>query len=339
TYLNHLSADYLRYYYAAKLTAAVDDIDLNLEDFQQRVNSDLVGKVVNIASRCAGFIGKRFGGQLSPECSEPELMRHFIASGEDVAELYEAREFSKAVRQIMQLADQANQYIDAHKPWELAKQEDQQQTVHEVCSVGINLFRYLITYLQPILPATAEKAEAFLNLPLRWPVQGDILLAHKVNKFKPLITRIEEAQITAMVEESKEADSKKAVIAKTESKTEAESSNEITIDDFLKIDLRVARVTAASDVEGADKLLQLTLDVGDHTRTVFSGIKSAYQAAELVGKFVVVVTNLKPRKMRFGVSEGMVLAAAGEGEEEVWLVEPDGSKATEPGARIGMRVS
>ncbi len=352
TYLNHLQADYLRYYYAAKLTAAVDDIDLNMEDFQQRVNSDLVGKVVNIASRCAGFIGKRFGGQLSPECSEPELMQRFIATGEDIAGLYEKREFSKAVRLIMQLADQANQYIDANKPWELAKQEDQQQTVHDVCSVGINLFRYLITYLQPILPATADKAEAFLNLPLRWPVQGDILLGHSINKFKPLITRIEEAQIAAMVEESKApadepADKETTAVAKSSkkpastavSKVETVDSNEITIDDFLKVDLRVARVTAANDVAGADKLLQLTLDVGDHTRTVFSGIKSAYQAADLVGKLVVVVANLKPRKMRFGVSEGMVLAAAGEAEEEVWLIEPDGSTATEPGARVGMRVS
>ncbi len=339
TYLNHLNTDYLRYYYAAKLTAAVDDIDLNLQDFQQRVNSDLVGKVVNIASRCAGFIGKRFGGRLAPECSEPELMRHFIATGEYIAELYEAREFSKTVRQIMQLADQANQYIDAHKPWELAKQEDQQQTVHEVCSVGINLFRYLITYLQPILPATAQKAEAFLNVPLRWPVQGDILLDHAINKFKPLITRIEEAQVAAMVEESKETSSEVATGTNAKSNADAENSGEITIDDFLKIDLRVARVTAASDVEGADKLLQLTLDVGDHTRQVFSGIKTAYQAPDLVGKLVVVVANLKPRKMRFGVSEGMVLAAAGEGKEEVWLIEPDGSKATEPGARVGMRVS
>ncbi len=334
TYLEFLQADYLRYYFAAKLGPGVDDIDLNLEDFLQRVNSDLVGKVVNIASRCAGFITKRFDGTLSELCSEPELLGEFIAANDDIAALYESREYSKAIRSIMSLADRANQYIDSHKPWELAKDPANAQQVHDVCSTGINLFRLLIAYLKPVLPETAAKAEAFLNLELDWPSAGCELTAHKINKFKPLITRIEQAQIDKMVDASKDNAEQPAAAAAAKPETEEVSDSiEITIDDFFKVDLRVARVIEADHVEGADKLLRLKLDVGDHTRTVFSGIKSAYSPEDLLDKLVVVVANLKPRKMRFGTSEGMVLAAAGEdGGDEVWIVQT-------PGATPGMKVT
>ncbi|MFK8020867.1 MAG: methionine--tRNA ligase [Pseudomonadales bacterium] len=347
TYLDNLQADYLRYYFAAKLGSGVDDIDLNLEDFVQRVNSDLVGKVVNIASRCAGFITKRFDGQLTQECSEPGLIAEFESASAGIAEQFEAREFSKAIRSIMTLADRANQYIDSNKPWELARDPDRLQDVHDVCSVGINLFRYLIAYLKPVIPETASKAESFLAIDLAWPKTGDALLGHSINKFKPLITRIEEAQVEKMVEASQQnnpdaqtKDASKAAAAvpaqkakvKAEPETSSDSSNEISIDDFFKVDLRVAEVTEANHVEGADKLLQLTLNVGDHTRNVFSGIKSAYAPEDLVGKLVVVVANLKPRKMRFGMSEGMVLAAAGDKGDEIFIVQI-------PGATPGMKVS
>ena len=341
TYLEHLQADYLRYYFAAKLGSGVDDIDLNLEDFVQRVNSDLVGKVVNIASRCAGFVTKRFDGKLAETCSEPELIAEFEQASEDIAQLFEIREFSKAIRQIMTLADKANQYIDAHKPWELARDPERMTDVHNVCSVGINLFRYLIAYLKPVLPETASKAETFLNLELAWPQQGDVLLNHSINKFKPLITRVDDAQVEKMLEASKETDAAAPSASATKAPKKVEKpqvdkkdddNSEISIDDFFKVDLRVAKVIDAKHVEGADKLLQLTLDVGDHTRNVFSGIKSAYSPEDLLGKLVVVVANLKPRKMRFGMSEGMVLAAAGDGDEEIFIVQT-------PGATPGMKVS
>jgi methionyl-tRNA synthetase len=345
TYLDHLQADYLRYYFAAKLTGQVDDIDLNLADFMQRVNSDVVGKVVNIASRCAGFISKRFDGKLSETSSEPELLASFVAAGDEIAELFEAREFSKAVRAIMALADRANQYVDDNKPWVLAKQEGAEQQVQDVCSVGINLFRYLISYLQPILPETAAKSAEFLNIELSWPQEGDALLGHTVNRFKPLISRIEEKQLDAMQDASKAEhaaaapkaeESKDKTQAKPKGKKdEAGADEHISIDDFFKVDLRVAEVLEAEAVEGADKLLRLKLNVGDHERQVFSGIKAHYNNAEdLVGKLVVLVANLAPRKMRFGVSEGMVLAAAGDSDKEgVFLVSPDS------GAKPGMKVS
>lgn len=330
TYLVYLEADYLRYYFAAKLGPGVDDIDLNLDDFIQRVNSDLVGKLVNIASRCAGFISKRFDGRLTEHAVEPELIDEFIQHGDEIAQLFEQREYSKAIRLIMGLADRANQYIDQHKPWELARDADQLPKVHEVCSVGIRLFSYLMTYLKPVIPATAGKAEAFLATELSWPTPADQLLGHQINKFKPLITRIDDDQVRKMVEASKQQ-SKPAQAAPTKAESD-DNSDEINIDDFFKVDLRVARVIAADHVDGADKLLQLRLDVGDHERTVFSGIKSAYAPEQLVDKLVVVVANLKPRKMRFGLSEGMVLAAADDNGGDIWLVET-------PGAVPGMRVS
>ncbi len=340
TYLEHLSPEYLRYYYAAKLGSTVEDIDLNLEDFVQRVNSDLVGKVVNIASRSAGFVKKQ-GGVLASELPDPELYEDFVAAGEQIAAQFEAREYSKAIRQIMHLADRANEYIQEHAPWVMAKEAGREAEVLAVCTQALNLFRVLMTYLQPVLPAMGEKAAAFLKVDdFAWSAVQGPLLNHEINKFKPLLTRLERDQVDAMIEASKVTDEAKAAAkakandpTKKPAKAEAasEQSDTITFDDFAKLDLRVARVVSADHVEGADKLLKLTLDVGeDSTRQVFSGIKSHYQPSDLQGKNVVLVYNLAPRKMRFGVSEGMVLAA---GENDgLWVLEP--SADIPPGTRI-----
>ena len=334
TYLEHLDPEYLRYYFAAKLSSGVDDIDLNLEDFRQRVNSDLVGKVVNIASRCAGFIKKRFEGKLSGELAEPQLFADFVTKGDEIAALYEKREFGHAVREIMALADRANQYIDAAEPWVIAKQEGKDDELQAICSMGINLFRVLMLYLKPILPVMAEKSEAFLNIePLEWEDLDQGLFGHHVNKFKPLMTRVEEEKVNAMVEASKES-----LAAAAPAQPPADSPlakepifPEIAYDDFAKVDLRIARIVKAEHVEKADKLLQLTLDIGGETRNVFAGIKSAYAPADLEGKLTVMVANLAPRKMRFGMSEGMVLAA-GPGGKDLFILNPD------EGALPGMRV-
>ena len=325
TYLEHLDAEYLRYYFAAKLNASVDDIDLNFEDFVQRVNSDVVGKVVNIASRCAGFLRKNFDNQLTAECAEPDLMNDFLAAGNNIADLYERREYNKAIRQIIALADRANQYIDEKKPWVLAKEVGSEQDVHNVCSVGINLFRILLTYLKPVLPAMAEKSEVFLNCSLDWSALKGPLVEHKLSKFKPLMVRIEGKQIAALIEASAEQQSTpvKQPAEPAKKLATAEPPAIIEFEDFAKIDLRVAEITAAEHVEGADKLLRLTLNLGDDSnRQVFAGIKSAYDPKDLVGKMTVVVANLAPRKMRFGMSEGMVLAA-GPGGENIYILQPD----------------
>ncbi|MFV8820083.1 methionine--tRNA ligase [Haliea sp. E17] len=342
TYLEHLDPEYLRYYYAAKLGSSVDDMDLNLEDFVQRVNSDVVGKVVNIASRCAGFLRKGFDNRLAADCSEADLVGEFIGAGDAIADLFEAREYNKAVREIVTLADRANQYIDQRKPWVLAKEAGKELEVHAVCSVGINLFRVLMTYLKPVLPAMAEKAETFLNTSLDWTALDAPLLGHQLADFQPLMTRVDPKQVEAMIEAGKEAAPAAPVpqapaAEKGASKAKADAGKDaapdtIQFDDFAKVDLRVARIVAADHVEGADKLLQLSLDLGDcGTRQVFAGIKSAYQPEQLVGRLTVVVANLAPRKMRFGVSEGMVLAA-GPGGEEIFLLQPD------EGAVPGMQV-
>ncbi len=332
TYLNHLNPEYLRYYFAAKLGSGIEDLDLSLEDFQQRVNSDLVGKVVNIASRCAGFIHKRFAGKLSARCSEPELYQRFADARGRIAELYEQREFGHAMREIMTLADQANQYIDAEKPWIIAKQEGSEQALQDICSVGLNLFRVLVSYLKPVLPGMAEAAETFLNIgPLEWHDIANSLTDHKVNKFKPLLTRIEKEKIDDMIEESRQDLQQSAPAASDKPEKIEPIAEQIEYEDFAKVDLRIARIIKAEHVEGADKLLQLTLDIGDGTRNVFAGIKSAYQPEDLQGKLTVMVANLKPRKMRFGISEGMVLAA-GPGGKDLWILEPH------EGARPGMRV-
>jgi methionyl-tRNA synthetase len=334
TYLDHLNPEYLRYYFAAKLGNGIDDIDLSLEDFQTRINADLVGKVVNIASRCAGFISKRFDGKLTDTLSEPGLFTDFSNQAEAIAKRYEAREFGQAMREIMALADRANVYIDEMKPWVLAKEEGKGDEVQAICSVGINLFRVLIAYLKPVLPRTAEQAEAFLNIePLQWSDIATPLLGHQINKFKPLMTRIEQDKLDAIVSDSKEAmAAEQRPKAKTEQAKDIDPiADEIQFDDFAKIDLRIARIVNAEHVEGADKLLKLTLDIGLDEKQVFAGIKSAYAPEDLVGKLTVMVANLAPRKMRFGLSEGMVLAA-GPGGKDLFILNPD------DGAQPGMRV-
>ncbi len=334
TYLDHLNPEYLRYYFAAKLSAGVDDIDLNFEDFTQRVNSDLVGKVVNIASRCSGFINKRFANTLSTQCSEAALFQEFVDANTTIAAFYEGREFGKAMREIMALADKANQYIDEKKPWLVAKQENQDAELHDICSVGINLFRLLAAYLKPVIPALATEAELFLNIESQaWPVSTQPLLAHQVNDFKPLMTRVDTDKIALIVEASKENLEKTASIPPVEVKEKRFEPIADTIDfnDFAKLDLRIAKIIKAEAIEGSDKLLNLTVDIGDELRTIFAGIKSAYAPEDLEGKLTLVIANLAPRKMRFGTSEGMVLAA-GPGDKEIWILSP------EEGAVAGMRV-
>ena len=291
--------------------------------------------MVNIASRCAGFIKKKFDNSLSANISEPKLYKKFTDASEQIATLYDKREFNHAIREIMALADQANQYIDAAQPWVVAREEGKEQQLHDICSMGINLFRALIIYLKPVLPALTQQSEAFLNIaPLNWQDIHTPLTNHKVNKFKPLMTRVEKDKVEAMVEASKQNLEIKKEQPEQNKKTKQEQTMEnefIDFEDFAKVDLRIARIVKAEHVEGADKLLQLTLDIGDETRNVFAGIKSAYAPEDLEGKLTVMVANLKPRKMRFGVSEGMVLAA-GPGGKDLWIMEPH------EGAQPGMKV-
>ena len=309
-----MNPEWLRYYIAAKLNANVEDIDFNPEDFAARVNSDLVGKYVNIASRCAVFIGRKFGGALVA----PQERFRFGEKAAEIAALYEGREFGKALREVMALADLANQFVDEEKPWELSKQAGAERRLHEVCSTALELFRVLTIYLKPVLPRLAANAERFLNLPdLKWADVGARMPeGHRINEYRHLLTRVEDKQLDALFAQPEE---KKAV------------SSEITIEDFNRLDLRVARIARAEQVEGADKLVKLTLEVGDGTRTVFAGIKADYAPEKLEGRLAVLVANLAPRKMKFGVSEGMVLAASGEGPG-IFLVSPDS------GAQPGMRV-
>jgi methionyl-tRNA synthetase len=303
------------------------------------VNSDLVGKVVNIASRCAGFITKRFGGRLSPEVSEAELFADFVRAGPSIADAFERRELGRATREIMALADRANQWIDEKAPWVVAKQEGRDAELRDICSLGLNLFRVLIGYLRPILPGTAEAAEAFLRIaPLTWDQLAEPLIDHEIARFTPLMTRVDPKQIQAMLEASREdltgSDARKTKpheIATEGHLVKDPIAETIEFADFARIDLRVARIAAADHVEGADKLLRLTLDLGGETRSVFAGIRAAYDPAELVGRLTVMVANLAPRKMRFGVSEGMVLAA-GPGGKDIFVLSPD--EGAEPGMRI-----
>jgi methionyl-tRNA synthetase len=332
TYLDHLHPDYLRYYFAAKLGPGTGDIDLNLEDFVQRVNSDVVGKVVNIASRCAGFIQKRFDGQLAASLPRPDLYGRFLAAREGIAADFEGRNYQSAIRRIMALADEANRYIDEEKPWQKIKEPGAEAHVHEVCTQGINLFRVLIGYLAPVLPFTAERAGAFLGADVTdWSSLDQPLLAAPVNTFQPLLTRIDPLKVEAVVENSRESLQPAAAKSVEEAEPVEAIAPTIAIDDFAQIDLRVARIVAAERVEGADKLLKLVLDIGSARRTVFAGIKSAYEPGDLEGRLTVMVANLQPRKMRFGTSEGMVLAA-GPGGDQIYLLEPD------TGARPGMRI-
>ncbi|TNF88383.1 MAG: methionine--tRNA ligase [Gammaproteobacteria bacterium] len=333
TYLEHLNPEYLRYYFAAKLGPGIDDIDLNLEDFTTRVNADLVGKLVNIASRCAGFINKRFDGKLADEPSSDDLSRQNVKAADAIADYYENREFGKAMRDIMALADKANQYIDEKQPWVTIKDAQRQHEVQDVCSIGLNCFRQLVILLKPVLPQLAAQAEEFLNVSdLQWADLGNDLLDHEINRFKPLMTRIEPVFIERMIEATKADLASEQKIQQGPADPSIEPiAPEIKYDDFAKLDFRVARIVAAKRVEKSDKLLQLTLDIGGENRNVFAGIAGAYDPADLEGRLTVMVANLAPRKMRFGVSEGMVLAA-GDDEAGLYLLNPD------TGAKPGMRV-
>ncbi|WOA50824.1 methionine--tRNA ligase [Dickeya solani] len=332
TYLKHLDADCLRYYYAAKLSSRIDDIDLNLEDFVQRVNADIVNKVVNLASRNAGFINKRFDGQLAGQLADPALYQTFIDAAQTIADAYSSRESGKAIREIMALADIANRYVDEQAPWVVAKQEGRDADLQAICSMGINLFRVLMTYLKPVLPSLTERTEAFLQTELSWDNLAQPLTSHQVGTFKALFNRIDIAQVQGMVEASKEEAA--AAAAKPVSGPLADDPIQDTIDftDFDKVDMRVALIQKAEQVDGSDKLLRLTLDLGGQTRQVFSGIRAAYpDPSALEGRLTVMVANLAPRKMRFGVSEGMVMAA-GPGGKDIFLLSPDS------GAQPGMQI-
>ena len=331
TYLKHLDADCLRYYYAAKLSSRIDDIDLNLEDFVQRVNADIVNKVVNLASRNAGFINKRFDGKLADTLADEALYATFTAAAESIAEAYAAREFSKAIREIMALADLANRYVDEQAPWVVAKQEGRDADLQAICSMGINLFRVLMTYLKPVLPALTMRAEAFLNTPLTWEGIASPLLGHQVMPFKALFSRIDLDKVQHMVDASKE-DMAASAAPVTGPLADDPIQETITFDDFAKVDMRIALIEQADVVEGSDKLLKLQLDLGGEKRQIFSGIRSAYPDPKaLEGRLTIMVANLAPRKMRFGISEGMVMAA-GPGGKEIFLLSPDS------GAQPGMQV-
>jgi methionyl-tRNA synthetase len=329
-----MNPEWLRYYIAARLNANVEDFDFNPEDFIARVNSDLVGKYVNIASRCAVFINRKFGGALGE--SAGSLLADVQAKSSEIQALYEEREFGKALREVMRLADLANQYVDERKPWELSKRPGGDDELREVCSTALNLFRLLTLYLKPVLPETAAAAERFLNLPpLAWADAGRALAAgHRISEYRHLLGRVEQKQLDQLFDIASvpQPTAPQRHAEKQQHAAREHTVNDaISIDQFNKLDLRVARIARAERVDGADKLLKLTLDLGGATRTVFAGIKSAYAPEKLEGRLTVVVANLQPRTMKFGVSEGMVLAASGEGPG-IFLVSPD--VGAEPGMRV-----
>lgn len=331
SWLKHLDADSLRYYYAAKLSSRIDDIDLNLEDFVQRFNADIVNKVVNLASRNAGFINKRFDGRLASQLADPALYKTFTDSAESIGEAWNSREYSRAIREIMALADLANRYIDEQAPWVMAKQPDREEDLQAICSMGINLFRVLMIWLKPVVPALAERAEAFLNHQLSWDDIQHPLSDHKINTFIPLSRRIEREQVNRLISSSKEETERTATTVKGPL-TDAPVQQSITFDDVAKIDMRIALIRKAEFVAGSDKLLRLLLDIGGENRQVFSGIRAAYpDPSVLEGRLTVMVANLAPRKMRFGISEGMIMTA-GTGGQEIFLLSPDS------GASPGMQV-
>jgi len=315
-YLDLLPPEYFRYFLAAKLGPGLDDIDMNLDEFATRINAELVGKLVNIASRCAGFIHRSHGGRLAQALPDPQLYREFIKAADWIAASYEAREYAAAVREIMALADRANLYIDQHKPWLAAKDPARAAEVQATCTQGLNLFRVLMTCLKPVMPAMAGRAEDFLGKPVNlWSDIAEPLLDSAIKEYQPLATRVDPALVRQLVE------------------TPMTTTQEISVEEFARIDLRIARIESAALVEGADRLLQLTVDLGGEQRTVFAGIRSSYEPGQLVGRHVVVVANLKPRKLRFGVSQAMVLVAGAEGGDALFLLGPD------PGATAGMKVS
>ena len=336
-YLDHLDPDYLRYYFAAKLNNRVEDIDFNVDDFVTRVNSDLVGKVVNIASRCAGFIEKRFQGNLSTQLPDPALFKHFVDANQSIVEAYEGREFSRAMREIMTLADRANQYINDCQPWVIAREPGQDDQLQGICTQGLNLFRILMIWLAPVVPGLARRTQEFLCCNIADP--GNInelaepLTDHKIEPFHHLLNRIEMKDAQKMMEKPLSLEQQSSSDSHGRHLAADPITEEITIDEFSKVDLRVARVQDAQRVEGADRLLQLTLDLGGEIRQVFAGIKTAYEPETLVGRHVVVVANLAPRKMRFGVSSGMILAGSGSDDAGgIFLLAPD--DGAEPGMRV-----
>ena len=338
TYLNHLDPECLRYYYAAKLNDRIEDLDFNLDDFVQRVNTDIVNKLVNLASRNAGFIAKRFDGKLANTLEDTALFNEFTAQAEQIANYYEQREYNKAIREIMALTDKANKYIDEKAPWVLAKEEGKESKLQAVCSMGIELFRILMSYLKPVLPQLAERAESFLQTELRWDNIAQPLHNHQLAPFKALFSRLDKKHIDAVVDETKALFAATQTAPASKAATESASSNiepiadSISIDDFAKIDMRVAKVLQCEAVPESNKLLRFQLDLGDHQRQVLSGIKAAYgKPEELVGRFVIVVANLAPRKMKFGVSEGMILSA-GSGGADLFLLSADS------GVTAGMQV-
>jgi methionyl-tRNA synthetase len=337
-YLDHLSAEYLRYYFAAKLGSGIDDIDMNLDEFTTRLNSDIVGKLVNIASRCAGFITKTAAGRLAGSLADRELHAAFVAAGNAIAEAYEKRDTAGAIRDIMALADRANQYVDLRKPWMLAKDPHNTVEVQSVCTQALNLFRVLMIYLQPVLPDMAAKARRFFQeSDWSWAHAAAPLLGTSIIPYEPLALRLDAKVVARLVEPEAAAPAAPgptggASDTATIAAANAVEGNLISIDDFLRIDLRVAKVLSAELVPGADKLLKLHLDVGElGKREIFAGIRAAYDHASLPGRLIVVVANLEPRKMRFGVSEGMLLAA-GPGGKDIFVLSPDSGAA--PGMRI-----
>jgi methionyl-tRNA synthetase len=342
-YLDRLPPEPLRYYFAAKLGPGIEDMDLSLDDFVNRFNADVVGKLVNIASRCAGFIA-RGGGALAPTLPDPSLYSEFAQARERIAALYEGRDFAAAIREIAALADRANQYIDGQKPWTLAKDPARSAEVQSICTQGINLFRVLISYLKPVLPAMADRAGVFLGSPIsHWDDIAHPLLGTQLASYEALATRLDPKVVATLIETDTPTDPvartppttpQRAATVNTPATPTIAQSNlapEITIDDLAKIDLRIGRVLEAELVEGSDKLLKLTIDLGGVPRTIFSGIRNAYTPEQLKDRHVVVVANLKPRKMRFGISEGMVLAASGD-DPGVFVITPDA------GATAGMQV-
>ncbi|MGH8250328.1 MAG: methionine--tRNA ligase [Steroidobacteraceae bacterium] len=322
-YLGLLPPEYFRYFLAAKLGSGLDDIDMNLDEFATRINADLVGKLVNIASRCASFIHRGHGGRLAGALPDPGLYREFVDAGVGIVEAWESLEYAAAVREIMALADRANLYIDRQKPWLAAKDPGRAAEVQAVCTQGLNLFRVLMTYLKPVMPAMAERAEAFLGAPIaRWTDLDAPLTGAKIGEYQPLATRLDPAQVRKLVETPMNAEEKAAPPIQPAG---------ISAEEFARVELRVARVETAELVEGANRLLRLTVSLGKETRTIFAGIRGAYEPERLVGRHLVVVANMKPRKLRFGVSEGMALAASG--DDGLFLIAPD------DGAIAGMKVS
>lgn len=331
-YLELLPADHLRYYFAAKLGPGLDDIDLNLPDFTARVNSDVVGKLVNIASRCAPFIDKA-GGSLADALPDPALYQEFLAASASIAELFEARDYAAAMREIMLLADRANQYVDAHKPWVLAKDPARLGEARAVATQAINLFRVLMTWLAPVLPGIAARAEGWLGAGTlsRWDAVREPLLGSALGKYPQLASRLDPALVQQLVIQQPAAPAAASTSKQAHMETKAPT---ITIDDFAKLDLRAAKVLEASRVEGSDKLLQLKLDLGTEQRNVFSGIAAFYKPEDLVGRFVVMIANLAPRKMRFGVSEGMVLCASDKSSDDAGVFVLTADAGVKPGMKV-----